>query len=199
MVQNMGAMLLRAIEALNIKTLPPLGSEEVVRATEKIWGKGVLSDSKRPGYNPALMFRFCLKKFLRFHSKFKARETARQPFAQELDRFSEYNRCRSLVPGSIESHRNKAATFLKWYSLRSNSLAKLSVRHVDRFVAVKQADGWAPATVSSAMQALRIFVSHGRPPRMMSIVSYNFARHDSVQGWAMTIEEKRRIDRKSVV
>jgi hypothetical protein len=53
MVQNMAAMLLRAIEALNIKTLQPLGSEEVVRATEKIWGKGILSDSKRPGHNPA--------------------------------------------------------------------------------------------------------------------------------------------------
>jgi|SRR5579862_323847 len=88
MVQNMAAMLLRAIEALNIKILQPLGSEEVVRATEKTWGKGILSDSKRPGHNPALMFRFCLKNFLRFHSELKSRETARQPFAQELDRFS---------------------------------------------------------------------------------------------------------------
>jgi integrase/recombinase XerD len=102
-----------------------------------------------------------MRKFLRFHSKFKVQKSTHQPFVQELERFSEYNRCRGLVPGSIESHRHKAATFLKWYSLRSNSLARLSVRHVDRFVAAKRRDGWSGATVSSAMQALRIFVRYG--------------------------------------
>jgi integrase/recombinase XerD len=160
-VQNQGARLLRAIEALNIKTLRPLGARDVSRAAQRIWGNGAISDSKKPGYYSADMFKFCFNKFLRFHSKFKAQKPTHQPFVQELDSFSEYNRRRSLLPGSIEAHRQKAATFLKWYSLRSNTLTRLSVRHVDRFVAAKQEDGWSPATVSSAMQALRAFVSYG--------------------------------------
>jgi integrase/recombinase XerD len=160
-VRNVGTMLHRAIEALNIKTLGLLGDGDISRAAQRIWGNGVMSDSKRRGYHSARTFRSCFSKFLRFHSKFKAQKPTRQPFVQELDSFSEYNRCRSLVPGSIELHRHKAATFLKWYSLRSNSLARLSVRHVDRFVAAKQGDGWSPATVSSAMQTLRAFVRYG--------------------------------------
>jgi integrase/recombinase XerD len=160
-VQNVGTMLLRAIEATNIKTLLPLGDGDISRIAQKIWGNRVLSDSKKPGHNSAHMLRFCLRKFLRFHSKFKVQKSPHQPFVQELDRFSEYNRCRGLLPDAIESHRQKAATFLKWYSLRSNTLARLSVRHVDRFVTAKWGDGWSGATVSSAMQALRIFVRYG--------------------------------------
>ena len=159
-VQNVGGMLLHAIEALNIKILRPLGPEDVVRAAQKIWGTGAV-DSKQPGFYSARAFRFCFKKFLRFHSKFKTGRPVHQPFAQELTRFSEYNRRRSLVPGSVESHRQRAATFLRWYSLRSKVLSRLSVRHFDKFVVAKQADGWSPATVSSAMQALRIFVHYG--------------------------------------
>ncbi len=160
-VQNVAVMLLHAIEALNIKTLRPLGVEGVVCAAEKIWGKSAVKDSKQPGFHSARTFRFCFTKFLRFHGKFKVAKPPSQPFAYEIASFSEYNRCRSLVPGSVESHRHKVATFLKWYSLRSKTLSRLSVPHVDKFVAVKKADGWAPATVSSAMQALRTFVSYG--------------------------------------
>ena len=160
-VQAVGGMLLRAIETLNLKTLRPLGPKEIACAAQKIWGKGAVNNSKQPGFHSARSFRFCFNNFLRFHAKFKTGRPAYQPFAQHLDSFSEYNRCRSLMPGSIESHRHKAATFLKWYSLRSNTLARLSVRHVDRFVTAKQADGWSPATVSSAMQGLRSFVRYG--------------------------------------
>ena len=160
-VQSAGGMLLRAIEALHIETLRPLGTQDVVCAAQKIWGKGAMQNSKQPGFHSARAFRFCFNKFLRFHGKFKTGKPAYQPFAQQLDSFSEYNRCRNLVPGSVESHRQKAATFLKWYSLRSRALSSLSVRHIDKFIAKKQADGWSPATLSSAMQALRAFVHYG--------------------------------------
>ena len=149
-------MLLRAIEALDLTILRPPGLKDIDYATEKIWGQKVRRDSNFPGFHSANVFRNCFTMFLRFHGKLKTRKPPRQPFTEELDSFSEYNRCRNLVPGSVESHRLKARTFLEWYSLRSKSLSDLSIRHVDKFIAKKKVDGWSSATISSAVQALRM-------------------------------------------
>jgi hypothetical protein len=62
-VQNVGTMLLRAIEATNIKTLLPLGDGDISRIAQKIWGNRVLSDSKKPGHNSAHMLRFVCASF----------------------------------------------------------------------------------------------------------------------------------------
>jgi len=53
-----------------------------------------------------------------------------------------------------------ASAFLNWYSLRQGSLSKLSIHHIDKYIAQKQRDGWSSATLSSSMQALRIFVRY---------------------------------------
>jgi integrase/recombinase XerD len=160
-VQCVGAMLLRAIDALGLKLLRPLSLKDVDYATQQIWGQRVKVGSNFPGSRSAYAFRNHFTMFLRFHGKLKTRKLPRQPFAEELDSFSEFNRCRNLLPGSVESHRLKTRTFLEWYSLLGKSLSKLSIHHIDRFIAKKKADGWSSATFSSAIHALRIFVRYG--------------------------------------
>jgi len=117
-VQSSAGYLLRAIDALDLKKLRKLGMKEIDDATRKIWGQRVTRFSRFPGSGAAYAFRNCVKMFLLFHGKLKTRKPPRQPFVDELNSFSEYNRCRNLVPGSVESHRNKVRSFLNWYSLR---------------------------------------------------------------------------------
>jgi integrase/recombinase XerD len=160
-VQCVSAMLLRAIKALGLKVLRPLSPEDVDNAVRQIWGQKVKSGSDFPGSHGACALRNQFTMFLRFHGKFKTRRLPRQPFAKELDNFSEFNRSRNLLPGSVESHRLKTRIFLQWYSLGGKGLSKLSIHHVDSFIAKKRADGWSSATFSSAIQALRVFVRYG--------------------------------------
>jgi integrase/recombinase XerD len=160
-VQCVGAMLLRAIDALGLKELRPLSPEEVDKAVQQIWGQKAESDSNFPGFHAAYALRNHFTMFLRFHGKLKTRKLPRQPFAEELDSFSEFNRSRNLLPGSVESHRLKTRIFLQWYSLRGKGLSNLSIRHIDRFIARKRADGWSSGTFSSAIHALRAFVRYG--------------------------------------
>ncbi len=99
--------------------------------------------------------------FLRFHGKLKIPKSPRRPFERELNSFSEFNRSRNLLPGSVESHRLKTRIFLEWYSLGGKRLSNLSIDHIDRFIATKKADGWSSGTFSSAIHTLRVFIRYG--------------------------------------
>ena len=160
-VQCVGGMLLRAIDALGLKLLRPLSPKDVDYAIQRIWGQKAERGSNFRGFHAAYALRNHFSMFLRFHGKLKTRKLPRPPFAEELDSFSEFNRCRNLLPGSVESHRLKTRIFLDWYSLRGKSLSKLSIHHIDRFIAKKKAEGWSSGTFSSAIQALRVFVRYG--------------------------------------
>ena len=160
-VQCVGGMLVRAIDALGLKVLRPLSPEDVDNATQQIWGQKAKSGSYFPGFHAAYALRNHFTMFLRFHGKLKTRKLPCQPFAKELDSFSEFNRSRNLLPGSVESHRLKVRIFLQWYSLRGKSLSNLSIHHVDTFIAKKKVDGWSSATFSSSIHALRAFVRYG--------------------------------------
>jgi site-specific recombinase XerD len=160
-VQCVGGMLLRAIDALGLKMLRPLSPEDVDYAIQQIWAGKPERGSNFPGFHAAYALRNHFTMFLRFHGKLKTRKLPREPFTEELDSFSEFNRSRNLLPGSVESHRLKTRIFLQWYSLRGKSLSNLSIRHIDRFIAQKKADGWSSGTFSSAIQALRVFVRYG--------------------------------------
>ncbi len=160
-VQCVGGMLLRAIDALGLKTLRPLNPKDVDYAVQHIWGQKAEPGASFPGFHAAYALRNHFTMFLRFHGKLKTRKPPRQPFAEELASFSEFNRRRNLLPISVESHRLKVRSFLQWYSLQSKNLSNLSIRCVDRFISKKQADGWSSGTLSSAIQALRAFVRYG--------------------------------------
>ena len=161
MVQCVGGMLLRAIDALGLKTLRPLSPKDVDYAVQRIWGQKWERGARFPGFYAAHALRSYFTMFLRFHGKLKTRKLPRQPSAEELDSFSEFNRRRNLLPSSVESHRLKVRSFLQWYSVRGKGLSSLSIRCIDRFIAKKQADGWSSGTLSSAIQALRVFVQYG--------------------------------------
>jgi integrase/recombinase XerD len=160
-VQCVGGMLLRAIDAVGLKTLRPLSPKDVEYAVQRIWGQKAERATRFPGFHAAYALRNHFTMFLRFHGKLKTRKLPRQPFAEELDSFSEFNRRRNLLPTSVESDRLKARSFLQWYSLQSKDLSNLSIRCIDRFIAKKQADGWSSGTLSSVIQALRAFVRYG--------------------------------------
>jgi integrase/recombinase XerD len=160
-VQCVGGMLLRAIDALGLKTLRPLNLKDVDYVVQQIWGQKADRGARFPGLHAAYALKNSFTMFLRFHGKLKTRTPPRQPFAKELDSFSAFNGHRNLLPSSVESHRLKARSFLQWYSLHSKDLSNLSIRTVDKFIAQKQADGWSSGTLSSAIQALRAFVRYG--------------------------------------
>jgi hypothetical protein len=52
-VQYVGAMLLRAIDALGLKLLRPLSLKDVDYATQQIWGQSVKRGSSVPGFHSA--------------------------------------------------------------------------------------------------------------------------------------------------
>lgn len=160
-VQCVGGMLLRAIDALGLKTLRPLSPKDVDYVVQRIWGQKAERGGRFPGFHAAYALRNHFTMFLRFHGRLKTRKLPRQPFAKELDSFSEFNRRRNLLPSSVESDRLKARSFLQWYSLQSRDLSKLSIRRIDTFIARKQADGWSSGTLSSVIHALRAFVRYG--------------------------------------
>jgi integrase/recombinase XerD len=160
-VQCVGGMLLRAIDALGLKTLRPLTPKDVEYAVQRIWEPKAERAARFPGFHAAYALRNHFTMFLRFHGKLKTPKPPHQPFAEELDSFSEFNRRRNLLPSSVESDRFKAHSFLQWYSLQSKDLSNLSIRCIDRFIAKKQADGWSSGTLSSVIQALRAFVRYG--------------------------------------
>ena len=160
-VQGVGGMLVRAIDALGLTTLRPLSPKDVDCAVQRIWAQKAERGATFPGSYAAYLLRSHFTMFLRFHGKLKTRKLPRQPFAEELDSFSEFNRRRNLLPSSVESHRLKVRSFLQWYSLRGKGLSSLSIRCIDRFIATKQAAGWSSGTLSSAIQALRVFVRYG--------------------------------------
>jgi integrase/recombinase XerD len=160
-VQCAGATLLRAIDVFGLATLRPLTPKDVDYAVKRIWAQKAERGTRFPGCFAAHLFRSHFTTFLRFHGKLKTQKPPRQPFAEELDSFSEFNRRRNLLPSSVESHRLKVRSFLQWYSLRGKGLSNLSIRCIDRFIATKQAAGWSSGTLSSAIQALRVFVRYG--------------------------------------
>jgi hypothetical protein len=159
-VQCVGGTLLRAIDAVGLKTLRPLSPKDVEYAVQRVWGQKAERTARFPGFHAAYALRNHFTMFLRFHGKLRTRKLPRQPFAEELDSFSEFNRRRNLLPTSVESDRLKARSFLQWYSLQSKDLSNLSIRCIDRFIAKKQEDGWSSGILSSVIQALRAFVRY---------------------------------------
>ena len=63
-VQSVGGMLLRAIKALDLNTLRPLGLKDIDQTTKKIWGREARCDSNFPGFHAACVLKRCFRVFL---------------------------------------------------------------------------------------------------------------------------------------
>jgi len=57
--------------------------------------------------------------------------------------------------------------FLSWVGEQHRLLARVSVKDVDEFLAMKGAAGWNRKSVSVAAQALRAFFRYARDPRLV--------------------------------
>jgi site-specific recombinase XerD len=81
-------------------------------------------------------------------------------------------RCAGAVPSSvvkqfdtdsappIRSYGSRMMVFLRWLKSRHSSLATVSMKDIDEFLASKRATGWRPSTLASQCQALRTFFRH---------------------------------------
>src|SRR6266576_5177398 len=72
-VQCVGGMLLRAIDALGLKTLRPLTPTDVEYAVQRIWGPKAERAARFPGFHAAYALRNHFTTFLRFHGELKNR------------------------------------------------------------------------------------------------------------------------------
>jgi site-specific recombinase XerD len=170
-VQLVATMLLRAIEALQLKRLRDLDMQGIRNAIRVVWGTGLSKRSTFYGHKAAYAFRSVLKRFLHFHGRLKPLKPLGGAFWQELNCFTEFNRTR-YRPSTLDSSHRKVATFLSWFTTQRKRLSRVSVNDIDKFIDAKKKGGWSPATIGSTIQALRVFF-----------------RYAATQGWSPNLAD----------
>jgi integrase/recombinase XerD len=155
--QRAAEMLRTAIVQIPLYKLREMSLPDIGDTIEKIWGQRLSTTSTFAGHHSACCFRGIFKQFLRFHGKFKLRRSPIHASDRYLNAFDKFNRSRNLTTRTVESHREKVAAFLRWLSIRKKNLRRLGVVDMDQFIAAKQKHGWATATLSSNIRAIRVF------------------------------------------
>lgn len=98
--------------------------------------------------------------WLRFLGRLSELEPAPSPFAGLIKNFTDYMREeRGLSEATIRSRCWHAGKFLAWLR-QDHSLAEVSVRDVDAFLACKGSQDWGRVSVATSAQALRSFFRH---------------------------------------
>lgn len=98
--------------------------------------------------------------WLRFLGRLQEPEHAPSPFASLIKNFTNYMREeRGLSEATIRSRCWHAGKFLAWLR-QDRSLAEVSVRDVDAFLAWKGSQDWGRVSVATSAQALRSFFRH---------------------------------------
>jgi site-specific recombinase XerD len=111
---------------------------------------------KRPGA-PFMLVRVA-QSWLRFHGQLSTRPP--NPFQNLGEEFAEAKRIQGLSSATVDSLRDRALTFLRWFGDQHQNLDSVSLRHIDEFLAIKRREGWTVRTVASSSGALRSFFSY---------------------------------------
>jgi len=85
---------------------------------------------------------------------------APQPFSSMLDDFADSMKAeRGLAPITVKGDRYQAARFLTWFSSRHRKFSEVSVRDLDRYLAM-EGRNWTLVTLAGQSACLRAFSRH---------------------------------------
>jgi integrase/recombinase XerD len=103
-------------------------------------------------------FVWLAKRWLRFHGKLALPRTRRFALSAELDGYADFMRSRGLSPYTVRSRIYQTGRFLRWVSKsqRKRDLKSISLKDVDRYMAVK-ANDWGNVSLSTVAVILRLF------------------------------------------
>jgi site-specific recombinase XerD len=154
------AYLIQIVRFLKLESPRDVAPDEVLRAA-KFWARYRGQHRQRPaGHWPETLFGWIARRWLRFQGKLLPPGPAPQPFSSFLDDFADSMRSElGLAPMTINGNRLQAARFLSWFSSRHRKFSEVSVRDLDRYLAIK-ARNWTLVTLAGASGRLRAFFRH---------------------------------------
>ena len=156
--QNADGFLLRAILALRLSRLRVVEGREIDKAIEKLWGHKLSEDTPFPGCRSAYVFRAVIRRWLRFHNCLRIERSIQRQLPRRVAQYRRYLASSDLAICTVESDSERVLRFVRWLSARNKSLSTLSLRDVDRYVALKRHQGWSISTLRSMTQSLRGFL-----------------------------------------
>jgi integrase/recombinase XerD len=158
-VQVIAAAILRAVPALRLIEMRKVTLPEIEEAIKRIWKRSLTQYSSFHGSHAAYIFRWAVRKWLRFHNCLKISFKPRGRSAKKLELFECFLRSRQLSESTIEGHCWHSKSFLAWLAAKHRPFARLSLGDVNKFLAAKRVQsGWSLSTLCSTAQSLKAFL-----------------------------------------
>jgi len=96
--------------------------------------------------------------WLRFLDRLREPECSPVPYADLVTEFTDFlDRERGLSPASIRKRRCDTHGFLAWFTQQHRPLSEVTVRDVERFLALPRSRPWSRVTVAGCVASLRSF------------------------------------------
>ena len=97
-------------------------------------------------------------KWLRFLDRLREPECSQVPYADLMTEFTDFlDRERGLSPASIRKHRCDTLGFLAWFAQQHRPFSEITVRDVERFLALPRSRPWSRVTIAGCVASLRSF------------------------------------------
>ena len=158
-VQLIAAAILRAVPALRLREMRKVTPAEIEEAIKRIWKRSLTKYSSFRGSHSAYIFRWAVRKWLRFHNYLTMPSKPRGRSARKLELFESFLQSRQLSESTIEGHRWHSKSLLAWLAAKHRPFARLSLGDVNKFLAEKRSQsGWSLSTLCSTAQSLKAFL-----------------------------------------
>jgi integrase/recombinase XerD len=155
-LRSKAAYLIHIVRVMNMHSMRIVSQTEIASAGQS-WAtyEGPFRKNLRLG-GSSKVFLQVAQAWLRFHGQLETSPPNR--FDRVITEFCNAMRSvRGLAPDTVRNYSSRAFGFLKWFGERYESVEKVSLIHVDDFLACKRAAGWSIRTIATQCQALRSF------------------------------------------
>lgn len=159
-VRSLGATLLQVVRGLQLNELRLVTEAEIEMAGQQ-WALDSQHHSyRKAGTHSKHVFETAARMFLRFHGVLK-QDAPLIPFERELTQYLGMQRNeRSLALSTVNGHRGHVGRFLKWVSMRHDSLSSIAIQDVLDYLKWKE-ESCARASIFTTAQPLRLFFDYG--------------------------------------
>jgi integrase/recombinase XerD len=150
--------LLNVIRFLKLSRLRDVWIDEIEEAAQQWTRQQRWNPVARSYEHSASYFTYVAKKWLHFAGVLKSPLIPRMRFADEIDEFAKWStEEKEMSALTVRSHRYKVSLFLKWFSDRHRSLARVRLSDVDEFLIFKGTHGWSRKSARGYADAMRAF------------------------------------------
>ena len=209
-IRAMASHLLQINRVLGFSKRMRMLTMEELKVAARAWAQytGPLR-TKAPGEGSYEVFMRIARAWLRFHNCLQEPKKVRI-YEEKLRDFEATLKQRfALAPSTISVCARHTLWFLSWMSQRNIPLRDVSVGHIERYLDMRKAKGWALATLTIASRSLRNFFRHAegrrwvRPGLSFGTPTYAIPQHrfvpkgpswKDVQRMIASLDDTRRMD-----